>query len=50
MHTVDSSLNELLSHGYGQPLEINEPILTDDLAPVEYYSSLAQREYLSQRR
>lgn len=50
MHSVDSSLNELLSHEYDQPLEINEPILTDDLAPVEYYSSLAQREYLSQRR
>jgi spermidine synthase len=48
--STDPRMNELLTHLYDQPIEISEPVLTDDLAPVEYYSSLAQREYLAQRK
>ena len=48
--STDARMNELLSHLYKEPIEITEPVLTDDLAPAEYYSSLAQREYLAQRR
>jgi spermidine synthase len=50
MNSVDQHFNELLASQYVRPIEIKEAVLTDDLAPVEYYNSLAQREYLSQRR
>jgi spermidine synthase len=48
MTSPDAFLNELLSHLYEQPIEVNEPVITDDLAPVEFYNSLAQRHFLSE--
>jgi spermidine synthase len=50
MTSANPQMNELLKNRYDRPIEIPEPILTDDLAPVEYYSSVAQRRYLAQRR
>lgn len=38
----DAEIARLLSHRYSQPIEQNRPILTDDLAPVEYYNAIAQ--------
>lgn len=49
LSSIDPGTTELLTHIYTQPVDIDEPVLTDDLAPVEYYSSLAQRLYLSER-
>lgn len=40
----------LLSHLTADTTEARAPILTDDLAPVEYYNSLAQRRFLAGRR
>ncbi len=40
---------DLLSHRYIREPPNNAPILTDDLAPVEYYNSIAQNLYLSTR-
>lgn len=37
-----TSLNKLLAHRYTGELPADLPVLTDDLAPVERYSSLAQ--------
>jgi spermidine synthase len=37
--------NELLSHEIGNREFPDLPILTDDLAPVEYYNSVAQKYY-----
>jgi spermidine synthase len=34
--------NNLLSHLYENNINLDKPILTDDLAPVEYYNSFAQ--------
>jgi len=39
----------LLSHRYSHEIKPDDPTLTDDLAPVEYYNSIAQNLYLSQR-
>jgi spermidine synthase len=39
----DEEINRLLKNHYNKPLELGMPILTDDLAPVEYYNSLAQK-------
>lgn len=41
--TNDSEIAALLEKRYEKPLHLTIPVLTDDLAPVEYYSSLAQR-------
>ncbi len=38
----DQQINNLLQNYYQKPLDLTAPILTDDLAPVEYYNSLAQ--------
>ncbi len=38
----DSKLSKLLDNLYNQPLISQEKILTDDLAPVEFYNSYAQ--------
>jgi spermidine synthase/MFS family permease len=46
----DPETATLLSHLYAGTIEAGVPTLTDDLAPVEYYSSLAQREFLAGRR
>jgi spermidine synthase len=39
----DPEISALLQKRYEKPLNLTAPILTDDLAPVEYYSSLAQK-------
>lgn len=41
--TPNDELNDLLAHKYSGTLLPDLPPLTDDLAPVEYYLSLAQR-------
>lgn len=41
--TDDAELAPLLKNRYEEPLTLNMPILTDDLAPVEYYNSFAQK-------
>jgi spermidine synthase len=46
----DSEIDSLLSHRYASAIDSDLPELTDDLAPVEYYNSLAQREFLVGRR
>jgi predicted membrane-bound spermidine synthase len=43
----DPEMATLLSHLYVGTIEAGVPALTDDLAPVEYYNSLAQREFLA---
>jgi spermidine synthase/MFS family permease len=39
----DATISALLKNRYEKPLDLSLPILTDDLAPVEYYNSLAQK-------
>ena len=41
----DAQILDLLSHRYTTEFPIDTPILTDDLAPVEYYNSFAQNSY-----
>lgn len=41
----DPQISELLSHSAEVSASPAEQILTDDLAPVEYFNSLAQRSY-----
>ncbi len=43
--TKDRELSYLLKHFYKKNLPANERVLTDELAPVEYYNSFAQRIY-----
>ncbi len=43
----NAEFSDLLEHRYKENLELNEKILTDDLAPVEYYNSIAQSVYKS---
>jgi hypothetical protein len=45
----DPELGILLSHLYTESIETSRATLTDDLAPVEHYSSQAQHEFLSRR-
>lgn len=40
--STDPEIARLLLNHYDQPLMFEVPILTDDLAPVEYYNSFAQ--------
>ena len=42
LRSSDESMARLLAHRYTGELPLNEKILTDDLAPVEYYNSIAQ--------
>jgi spermidine synthase len=37
----DAQITDLLTHRYTEPIQLNLPLLTDDLAPVEYYGSIA---------
>ena len=46
---ADPQLSNLLAHLYTTNLPLNNPILTDDLAPVEYYNSTAQNLCLKNR-
>jgi spermidine synthase len=41
--TNDAEMANLLKNYYGKDLSLTVPTLTDDLAPVEYYNSLAQK-------
>lgn len=43
-----AEISDLLIHRYTAEIPIAEDILTDDLAPVEYYNSRAQNVYLTQ--
>ncbi len=46
----DPELESLLSHRYTDDLPATAQIITDDLAPVEYYNSIAQNIYLAKRK
>ena len=46
----DALIATLLRHLYTAPQSAAEHCLTDDLAPVEYYSSIALNLFLAQRR
>jgi len=41
----DSEIQSLLANRYLENIPLDIPILTDDLAPVEYYNSFAQNSY-----
>lgn len=41
--STDETLSALLKNRYQKTIDLTVPILTDDLAPVEYYNSLAQK-------
>ncbi len=43
--TGDAEISRMLEHRYLGDLPLTLPILTDDLAPVEYYNSFAQNSY-----
>ncbi|MGE3466483.1 MAG: fused MFS/spermidine synthase [Pyrinomonadaceae bacterium] len=47
--TSDPRIASLLEHRYLNEIPLRKPIFTDDLAPVEYYNSIAQNLYLSER-
>jgi hypothetical protein len=41
----DNEIQGLLANRYRENIPLDIPILTDDLAPVEYYNSFAQNAY-----
>jgi len=41
----DREINGLLANRYRETIPLDVPVLTDDLAPVEYYNSFAQNSY-----
>jgi spermidine synthase len=41
--STDEEISKLLKFRYEKPLDLPVPVLTDDLAPVEYYNSFAQK-------
>jgi spermidine synthase len=43
--SVDAEIANLLNHLYDKNLDLKTEILTDDLAPVEFYNSFAQSTY-----
>jgi spermidine synthase len=43
--SADEKVEQLLASRYIDNFPLNEPVLTDDLAPVEYYNSFAQNSY-----
>lgn len=45
----DPQIARLLDHLYTSELKLTRPILTDELAPVEYYNSIAQNFYIANR-
>jgi spermidine synthase len=49
MSSDDAFIADLLSHRYTGEFPLEWDVLTDDLAPVEYYNSVAQNLYLRQR-
>jgi hypothetical protein len=50
LDSSDPLLGPMLEHQHLQPVSLDQSILTDDLAPVEYHSSIAQNHYLGQNR
>lgn len=48
--STDPLLSSLLAHKYTDGISVIQTILTDDLAPVEYYNSKAQNIYLEHRQ
>lgn len=50
MTSPEPSFNSLLARRHEIPSNVPEQILTDDLAPVERYNSIAQNIYLSEPR
>jgi len=50
MASSDSEIADLLTHRYTAEFPLTRSPLTDDLAPVEYYNSVAQDAYLANRR
>ena len=44
LESNDPEISKLLQNLYIKPLHSTIPVLTDDLAPVEYYNSLAQNQ------
>jgi spermidine synthase len=42
---ADADVARMLTHRYTADFPLDVPILTDDLAPVEYYNSFAQNSY-----
>ncbi len=47
--SADPFISDLLAHRYTGDIPLTVPELTDDLAPVEYYNSIAQDLYISTR-
>jgi predicted membrane-bound spermidine synthase len=45
LQSADGGLSKILDNLYKQPLRLDEKILTDDLAPVEFYNSFGQTDY-----
>ena len=45
LQSADARLSPILNNLYRQPLALTENILTDDLAPVEFYNSFGQTDY-----
>ena len=45
LKTGDAQLAGILDNLYDSPLALTEKVLTDELAPVEYYNSFAQTDY-----
>lgn len=43
LESDDKEISKLLQNLYRKPLSLTVPALTDDLAPVEYYNSFAQK-------
>lgn len=50
LRSGDPAIESMLSHRYTETIPEDVPILTDDLAPVEYYSSIAQNLFLRERQ
>ncbi len=49
LQSSDAPTAELLAHLYDKPIPSEIEILTDDLAPVEYYNSFAQSLYQTKK-
>lgn len=45
----DNEIGDLLDHRYMGEIDQTLPLLTDDLAPVEFYNSIAQNTYLREQ-
>jgi spermidine synthase len=47
--STDPEIANLLEHLYKTDFPLEKPVITDDLAPVEYYNSVAQNLYRANR-